>query len=619
MYSQILRRNTFQRKSTPFLKRYFLKEESPINLIEIRRDKLVLNEDALKIIKEIKDNIILVSIFGKERTGKSYLMNLLINSEDSQKLKGFKVSSLPNTTSRGIWIWNTPITKKNSKEKIIFLDSQGIHSENIYRQEIDTKLLALILLISSFFIYNTMGDINSNSLNELELIVHLADSIGINEKINKDKLISELCPKFIWCIRDFDLQILSPKKGNKMNGDSYMEKCLRERFDGENKDELNMIKENLIKYFKQRECVTLPKPLEEEKDFIMLKKMNLNDLQDDFKDEFLNLKDKIYESSHAKIVNGKTLNGPMIAYLLTKFVKIINKGNILNISNIFNEMIGYNIENNYNRAKNYFKEKLDKLKSDELNLDIKEIYSIKYEAIKDYMDILEKYPEITKKDIYLKEYKLKKKKLEDEIEKLINQDLNVLISNQLYEDIFSTKEEDKNKEYKKSEELIEDYLNSLSEFKINSDITILNNKDFDIFLKDDIQKTKDIIDFMEKNNEFSSQKKNINEEMDGSEDKEEEIDSDKKYDKLKKELEETERNALELIGKFTKLLDKRDKYAKNGLKPSFFQPRHSIKSYSSKLVNIYYNEEKLCEMSSEEKPIERCNCNLEKLKNCLIY
>ena len=403
MYSQILRRNTFQRKSTPFLKRYFLKEESPINLIEIRRDKLVLNEDALKIIKEIKDNIILVSIFGKERTGKSYLMNLLINSEDSQKLKGFKVSSLPNTTSRGIWIWNTPITKKNSKEKIIFLDSQGIHSENIYRQEIDTKLLALILLISSFFIYNTMGDINSNSLNELELIVHLADSIGINEKINKDKLISELCPKFIWCIRDFDLQILSPKKGNKMNGDSYMEKCLRERFDGENKDELNMIKENLIKYFKQRECVTLPKPLEEEKDFIILKKMNLNDLQDDFKDEFLNLKDKIYESSHAKIVNGKTLNGPMIAYLLTKFVKIINKGNILNISNIFNEMIGYNIENNYNRAKNYFKEKLDKLKSDELNLDIKEIYSIKYEAIKDYMDILEKYPEITKKDIYLKE------------------------------------------------------------------------------------------------------------------------------------------------------------------------------------------------------------------------
>ena len=213
-----------------------------------------------------------------------------------------------------------------------------------------------------------------------------------------------------------------------------------------------------------------------------------------------------------------------------------------------------------------------------------------------------------------------------QIEKIINQDLNVLISNQLYEDIFSTKEEDKNKEYKKSEELIEDYLNSLSEFKINSDITILNNKDFDIFIKDDIQKTKDIIDFMEKNKEFSSQKNNINEEeklkneeMDGSDDKKEEIDSDKEYDKLKKELEMTERNALELIGKFTKLLDKRDKYAKNGLKPSFFQPRHSIKSYSSKLVNIYYNEEKLCEITSEEKPIERCNCNLEKFKNCLIY
>ena len=123
MNSKFSRKNTFQRKSTPSLKTFFLKEENAINLIEIKRDKLILNEEALKILKDIKENIIIVSIFGKERTGKSYLMNLLLNSDEnsSKPPKGFKVTSQINTTSPGICLWNTPLTKLNSKEKIFFL------------------------------------------------------------------------------------------------------------------------------------------------------------------------------------------------------------------------------------------------------------------------------------------------------------------------------------------------------------------------------------------------------------------------------------------------------------------------------------------------------------------
>ena len=412
----ILKKNTFHRNSTPFLKTYFnfLKEESAISLIDIRRDQLVLNEDALKILKEIKENIIIVSIFGKERTGKSYLMNLLLNSDENPKMtKGFKVHSQNPSSSRGISIWNTPIAKPDSKDKIIFLDSEGIHSENVYQQEMDSKLLALILLISSLFIYNTMGDINSNSLNELELIVHLNDSIGINEKLNKDKLITEICPKFIWAVRDFDLKKL---ENEKISRDDYMEQCLKERFGGKNKDEINVIKENLIKYFKERECVTLPRPVEEEKDLIMLKKMNLPSLQENFRDEFILLKNKIYNTSKAKEINGKIINGPMIVYLLRKFVGEINSGNIPNITDLSYDMIKYSIDNNYHKAKNSFTDKLQKLQTEELDLDIKEIYTLKYEAIKEYMNIHERYPEISKKQTYIDEYNSKKEKLENEIE-----------------------------------------------------------------------------------------------------------------------------------------------------------------------------------------------------------
>ena len=639
----ILKKNTFHRNSTPFLKTYFnfLKEESAISLIDIRRDQLVLNEDALKILKEIKENIIIVSIFGKERTGKSYLMNLLLNSDENPKMtKGFKVHSQNPSSSRGISIWNTPIAKPDSKDKIIFLDSEGIHSENVYQQEMDSKLLALILLISSLFIYNTMGDINSNSLNELELIVHLNDSIGINEKLNKDKLITEICPKFIWAVRDFDLKKL---ENEKISRDDYMEQCLKERFGGKNKDEINVIKENLIKYFKERECVTLPRPVEEEKDLIMLKKMNLPSLQENFRDEFILLKNKIYNTSKAKEINGKIINGPMIVYLLRKFVGEINSGNIPNITDLSYDMIKYSIDNNYHKAKNSFTDKLQKLQTEELDLDIKEIYTLKYEAIKEYMNILERYPEISKKQTYIDEYNSKKEKLENEIEKQISPILNDLIINTTYVELF--KDLDTNKEYKKSDELIEEYLNKLSEFKINTNINILNNKDFDNFIKDDINGTKKIIDFMDKNNEIKKQNDNDNNNNEEGSIKNGEIeinnintnnintntnninhtnkndiDADREYEELKKELKKTEKTALELIGKFTKLLDKRDKFlVKNSLKPFKYQARHSMKSYSNKLVNIYYNEENLCEISSEEKPVDKCNCSMDRFKNCFIY
>ena len=38
------------------------------------------NEEALNVIRSIEDDIIVVSVIGKARTGKSYLMNLLLDN-----------------------------------------------------------------------------------------------------------------------------------------------------------------------------------------------------------------------------------------------------------------------------------------------------------------------------------------------------------------------------------------------------------------------------------------------------------------------------------------------------------------------------------------------------------
>jgi predicted AAA+ superfamily ATPase len=55
-------------------------KEKPIQLIEFKGDQFELNPEALEIINSIEEDILVVAIVGKARTGKSYLMNLLLDN-----------------------------------------------------------------------------------------------------------------------------------------------------------------------------------------------------------------------------------------------------------------------------------------------------------------------------------------------------------------------------------------------------------------------------------------------------------------------------------------------------------------------------------------------------------
>ena len=596
-------------------------EPAALNLIELRRDKLILNEEALQVLKDIEEDLIIVFIFGKGGSGKSFLMNLLINSNDQKKkfitnsivstknLKGFKVNSYFNSlkgNKKGIYFWSSPIEKENSKEKILFFDSEGVNSENVDQQTLESKLLALMIIISSLFIYNTKGDINSYSLNDLQLIVQLTDSINIEGKIDKDEMISELCPKFIWTLRDFNLE---KYKQIKKRSDMYLEECLNDdRFKGKNKDEINMISESLVRYFKKRECVIMPCPTNEEKEVVMLKRMELSELSESFQNEFEVLKKKIYESSKAKSINGKKINGPILVSLLKSFIREINKEKIPNLDKIFMELIKKELDINYNSAKNEFKKRMDNLKKEE-DIDIKEMYHIKYEIMNEFIKILEKNPEIFNKENYLKEYETTKERLEQELDKIIKADLDILIPDYSYDKILKEK---KNENYTNVNELIQDYLNILIEFKMDMTDTILNKKDFEMFIKNDLIKTNEIIDYIKKNDN------NENIIDDYEEDDEINNENDNDINNIKTELENAEKEELEIIKNFFLLLEKRDKILRNSLKYMSYG-KHSIRSYSSKLVTINLGEEKSCELSKEEKEEERKNCNLNSFKNCIVF
>lgn len=50
-----------------------------IQLIKFDGPNFVLNDEAMEFLKSIKEEIIVISIVGKARTGKSFLMNTLLD------------------------------------------------------------------------------------------------------------------------------------------------------------------------------------------------------------------------------------------------------------------------------------------------------------------------------------------------------------------------------------------------------------------------------------------------------------------------------------------------------------------------------------------------------------
>ena len=51
----------------------------------------------------------------------------------------------------------------------------------------------------------------------------------IKAGINKDDLLNDLSPKFIWLIRDFTLHKVHPETGEAIEGKEYLEICLRKK------------------------------------------------------------------------------------------------------------------------------------------------------------------------------------------------------------------------------------------------------------------------------------------------------------------------------------------------------------------------------------------------------
>ena len=227
----------------------------PFIIFDINTKKFSITPESRKIICKVSQSKIgMVSLVGKYRTGKSFLLNkVLINNSFEPKSKiensqnensndkeikeekeeekeekkeekkeeekeeekennlniknnqnqyvnnneGFDVGPTIRPCTKGIWLWSKPIMISNNHSKEEFpaflIDTEGLGA---YDEEVnhDTKIFLISILISSLFIYNSFGTIDENALNNLSLIVNLSKSLKLrnsNIKNNNNNNLNE--------------------------------------------------------------------------------------------------------------------------------------------------------------------------------------------------------------------------------------------------------------------------------------------------------------------------------------------------------------------------------------------------------------------------------------------
>lgn len=62
--------------------------------------------------------------------------------------------------------------------QVLVVDTEGLGATDV-DQNHDVRIFTLAILLSSYFIYNSMGNIDENALNQLNLVVNLTKNIQL--------------------------------------------------------------------------------------------------------------------------------------------------------------------------------------------------------------------------------------------------------------------------------------------------------------------------------------------------------------------------------------------------------------------------------------------------------
>lgn len=214
-----------------------------------------VNEESLRWLAAQEGPLGVLTCAGKYRTGKSYLLNRL---SGASRMDAFGVGNTVQACTKGIWLRRRVL--EGAHCRYVCLDTEGIDALDADNTH-DVRIFTLALLLSSLFVYNSVGAIDESSMQTLALMTRVSQCVRVRadeEGESSMEALSAFLPHFVWVLRDFTLQI-TDREGRPMSNDAYLEAALREV-----PTEKQTVRRAIATAFARRTLVTLPRPCADE-------------------------------------------------------------------------------------------------------------------------------------------------------------------------------------------------------------------------------------------------------------------------------------------------------------------------------------------------------------------
>lgn len=322
--------------------------QEPLQLVKVTPDgTFQVCPEAASFLSSMTNKLAVISVGGPARTGKSFLLNLLIKSSS----RGFEVSGGTKPCTQGIWLWGGPVDYEG--KTVLFLDSEGSGSVEGSENH-DGNLFALLMLVSSVFVFNSFGVIDEDSISKLAAAAYIAETL-LKSAAEEGGAEDFVPPKFVWLCRDFFLSLVGNDEG-KMSPKEYLENILQERGKGRKKETFNKVRKFLLNCFPARDCIVMYRPVERTEDLRKLPELSLDSLRPQFREQFEDLKAATLGACRTKRFAGNPLDGKALVGLVTAFVKAVNARDIPTIKNCWNTVLAERYEELGEQLVQQFKE-----------------------------------------------------------------------------------------------------------------------------------------------------------------------------------------------------------------------------------------------------------------------
>lgn len=336
----------------------------PIRLVYLdEKGKFRMDPEAVATLQLVKEPIGVVSVCGRARQGKSYILNQLLG-----RSSGFQVASTHRPCTKGLWLWSTPLKRTaldGTEYNLILLDSEGIDA---YDQTgtYSTQIFSLAVLLSSMFIYNQMGGIDETALDRLSLVTQMTKHIRVRASGGRttSSELGQFSPIFVWLLRDFYLDLVEDNR--RITPRDYLELALRPvQGGGRDLAAKNEIRDSIRALFPDRECFTLVRPLNNENDLQRLDQISLDKLRPEFKSGLDALAKFVFERTRPKQLGATVMTGPILVGITDAYLNALNNGAVPTISSSWQSVEEAECRRAYDSATEIYMSAFDRTKPPE--------------------------------------------------------------------------------------------------------------------------------------------------------------------------------------------------------------------------------------------------------------